>query len=120
VSLNPLPDIHIALKTFFILLIVLVTWSTIWQWCNFRHVFYKIKLTEEGIAYTNYLAFAYSQFYRWSDLSGYKTDSYSLSYSSFDLVKLYVKKRCVLVLDEATFSNFEELKGYIATKIEDL
>jgi hypothetical protein len=119
-SLNPFPDLHIALKIFFMLIIVLTVWSTFWQWIYIRYAFYKIKLEEDGITFINYLVFGHTKFYKWSDLSGYKTDSYSLSYSSFDLVKLYVRKRCVFVLDEANVSNFEELKRFIDLKLEEL
>lgn len=118
--LIPFPDFHIALKILFSLLILITVWYTIWQWVYLRYVFIKIELTEDGLRYINFLTLGTSCFYKWTELEGFKEESYRLSYSSFSLIRVYYQNKCVLVIDEATHDNFIELKTLIEKRLEFL
>jgi hypothetical protein len=115
VAYENMPSFGYWTMTLFVyLLIGLGVLGTIYQIISLRDVLFAITVNEKGIKQKFVLGIGSGRFYLWSELSGYDTKSYSLATAvSFNVVKVFKNKRCIIRIDEATHGNFDVLKAEV-------
>ncbi len=107
-------EFHLALQIFVSIAAVLGIIAILIGWIKFLHFFPIITISAQGIQKRGFFGFGLKQFYQWDELKGYKNDSFSLADAvSFDEIRIIKNRFCVIRFDEASYSNYEEMKNEV-------
>lgn len=112
-----LDNFPVAMRFFFAAVGLFFIYSLAANLLFIRWAFQTILVTDEGIQSKTLLG--RGSFYYWHELSGYDTGSHSMAHTtSFEILKIFRGKHRVILFDEASIDNFEEMKKIIVQHLD--
>ncbi len=80
------------------------------------------RITEVGLQRRNILGLGFSYFYKWSQLTSYKVDSYTSGGKAGGLkvtaIYIYAGRYCVAKIDNRTYKNYEDLYSEVKLRMK--